>query len=155
MNDKERYDQGVSVQLTLVNGDDSFVPAYAKYGDAGCDGRANVARPVYVMPGQTVIVPLGIKVAVPVGYEIQLRPRSGLAAKHSISLGNAVGTIDAGYRNEVGAIIINHGHLTYTINPGDRICQIVLKKVEQIKWDIVEELPASERGEGGFGHTGV
>jgi dUTP pyrophosphatase len=135
--------------------DVNVIPKYAKPGDAGCDGVAAITAPMLVRPGKRVLIPLGICVAIPLGYEIQMRPRSGLALKHGITLCNSPGTIDAGYRNEIGAILINHGEETVIFNPGDRICQLVLNKVEHITWEEVEELPASVRGMGGFGHTGV
>lgn len=100
------------------------------------------------------MIPLGIMVAIPEGYEIQVRPRSGLALKHGVTVLNAPGTIDSGYRNEVGAILINHSVETFVVHPGERICQLVLAKVEEIAWVEVDELPESERGLGGFGHTG-
>jgi dUTP pyrophosphatase len=132
-----------------------MLPRYAKEGDAGCDGKANLTEPVVLQPGERKLIPLGIAVAIPVGYEIQVRPRSGLALKHGITLANAVGTIDHGYRNEVGAILLNLGQEPFTVNPGDRICQLVLSKVENINWFEVAELPSSERGRGGFGSSGV
>lgn len=145
----------VTVQLMLVNGDGSAVPLYAKPGDSGCDGKARLAETLTICSGCTALIPIGIKVAIPDGYEIQVRPRSGLALKESVTVLNTPGTIDGGYRNEVGVILINHGKGPFYVKPGDRICQLVLNKVEQIQWEIVEELPPSERGEGGFGHSGV
>lgn len=145
----------VNVQLTLVTGDSSLVPAYAKEGDAGCDAKANLKEPVQVLSRESAVIPLGIRVAIPEGYEIQVRPRSGLAAKYQVTICNSPGTIDENFRGELGAIIINHGKYPFTVHPGDRICQLVCNKVEQIKWEIVEDLPASNRGEDGFGSTGV
>jgi dUTP pyrophosphatase len=145
----------VAVQLTLVTGDDSFIPRYASDGDAGCDGKANIKEPVILFKGEPVVIPLGIKAAIPKGFEVQVRSRSGLAAKHGVIVLNAPGTIDETYRGEWGAILINHSRVPFQVNPGDRICQLVLNKVEQIKWELVEELSTTERGEGGFGSTGV
>jgi dUTP pyrophosphatase len=145
----------IPIQLTLVNGDDSFVPVYAKSGDSGCDGKANINEPVQILSGDSAVIPLGIKVAIPSGFEIQVRPRSGLATKFKVTVLNSPGTVDNNFRGEIGAIIINHGNYPFVVKPGDRICQLVLNKVEQISWKIVEELPASVRGEDGFGSTGV
>lgn len=131
------------------------VPVYAKPGDAGCDGIAHLDHSVTLWPRDRKVIPLGIQVEIPEGYEIQVRPRSGLALKYGISLGNCVGTVDSGYRNQVGAIVINHGTEPFTIYPGDRICQLVLNKFETIQWEEVEELSESERGQGGFGHSGI
>ena len=131
------------------------VPVYAKPGDAGCDGVASLEHPVTLWPRDRKLIPLGIQVEIPEGYEIQLRPRSGLALKYGISLGNCVGTVDSGFRNEVGAILINHGTEPFTVYHGDRICQLVLNKFETIQWEEVDELSDSERGQGGFGHSGI
>lgn len=147
--------QVVPVQLMLVTGDASSIPWYAKSGDAGCDGRANIKEPLQILSGDSAVIPLGIKVAIPVGYEIQVRSRSGLAAKNQVVVSNSPGTVDSNFRGEIGAILINHGKYPFTVQPGDRICQLVLNKVEKIQWNIVEELDSSERGEGGFGSTGV
>lgn len=136
--------------------DVGMIPTYAKFGDAGCDGKANIATPLTIPAGKSALVPLGIKVAIPYGFEIQVRPRSGLALKSQITVLNSPGTIDSNYRGEVGAILINHGEKAFTVQPGDRICQLVLAQVETIAWHLVTgELPASDRGEGGFGSTGV
>lgn len=135
--------------------DIAVVPVYAKPGDAGCDGKANLEETVYLAPGRRILVPLGIAAAIPEGYEIQVRPRSGLALKHGVTVLNTPGTIDSSFRGELAAIITNHGTDIFEIKPGDRICQLVLNKVETIDWERVHHLPASERGMGGFGHTGV
>lgn len=145
----------LTVQLTLVNGDASSIPAYAKEGDAGCDAKANIKEPVILFKDVPTLIPLGIKAAIPDGYEIQVRSRSGLALKNGVVVLNSPGTVDSGYRNEFGAIMMNHTHTPFTVNPGDRVCQLVCNKVEKIQWELVKELPSSERGEGGFGHSGV
>lgn len=147
--------KNVPVQLTLVTGDASCIPMYANEGDAGCDGKAHIPEKVMILTGETRLIPLGIKVAIPKGYELMVRPRSGLALKHSVTILNSPGCVDSSYRGEVGAIVVNHGKWPFTVCPGDRICQLVLNKVDKIQWEIVDELPASERGEGGFGSTGV
>lgn len=142
------------VQLTLVK-DQTFIPLYAKAGDAGCDAKANLTEDRIVLSGDTALVPLGIKVAIPEGYELMVRPRSGLALKNSVTILNSPGCVDSSYRGEVCAIVINHGRHPFYIKPGDRICQLVMNKVEKIQWNIVEELPATDRGEDGFGSSGV
>lgn len=130
------------------------LPQYARPGDAGCDGVANLTKPVLIPPGCRALIPLGIKVAIPEGYELQLRPRSGLALKFGVTLVNTPGTIDSGYRGEVGAILINHGLTDYLVSPGDRVCQLVLNQFCTIQWEPVAALSESLRGDGGFGHSG-
>lgn len=135
-------------------GYEDILPRYAKPGDAGCDGHANIEQSITIPPGESRLIPLGVAVAIPEGYEIQVRPRSGLALKHGITVLNTPGTVDSGYRNEVAAILINHSREPFTVGPTDRVCQLVLNKVEQIAWIPVVELPESSRGLGGFGSTG-
>lgn len=115
---------------------------------------AAVAEDVSLLPGEIRLIPTGIKLAVPDGYEAQVRPRSGLALKHGISMVNCVGTIDADYRGEIGVILINHGKEAFVIRRGDRIAQLVVNPIVQAVFCEVEELNQTERGEGGFGHTG-
>jgi len=143
------------VTVKVKNLADFGVPVYARIGDAGCDGRAAIEKPLTLWPRDRKLVSLGISVEIPEGYEIQVRPRSGLALKHGISVLNSPGTIDESYRGTVGAILINHGTEPFTLNPGDRICQLVLNKFETIQWEEVDELSESERGQGGFGHSGI
>ena len=130
------------------------LPKYETTGSAGMDVRANIAEPITLGSLERVLVPTGIKMAIPEGYEVQVRPRSGLALKHGISMANAVGTIDSDYRGDIGVILINLSKDPYTIQPQERIGQIVLNKVEQIEFEVVTSLDETERGEGGFGHTG-
>ncbi|WP_300328099.1 dUTP diphosphatase [Fusobacterium sp.] len=128
-------------------------PVYMTEGSAGMDVRANIKEPITLGSLERVLVPTGIKMEIPVGYEVQVRPRSGLALKHGISMANTPGTIDSDYRGEIGVIMINLSKEDFVINPGERIAQLVLGKVYQM--DLVEgELSQTERGEGGFGHTG-
>ena len=127
-------------------------PKYAHEGDAGMDLYS--AEELVLRPGEHKLVQTGIRIAVPAGYEMQVRPRSGLAAKHGISVVNAPGTIDSQYRGPVGVILINHGKNDFEIKKGDRIAQIVLNKFETIDFHEVEELDDTQRGEGGFGSTG-
>lgn len=128
-------------------------PFYAHHGDAGMDVYSAVD--IVLSSGERAIVPSGIKLAIPYGFEVQIRPRSGLAAKHGISIVNAPGTIDHQYRGELGIIMINHGKEPFPIKKGDRIAQIVFNKIEFAYLEEVEELSATERGAGGFGSTGV
>ena len=141
----------VTVKITLADGVQK--PMYMTEGSAGMDIRANIKEPITLGSLERVLVPTGIKMEIPMGYEVQVRPRSGLALKHGISMANTPGTIDSDYRGEIGVIMINLSKEDFVINPGERIAQLVLGKVYQM--DLVEgELSATERGEGGFGHTG-
>ena len=132
------------------------LPAYETLGAAGMDVRAAVedGKPVTLKPGERAMVPTGLSVAIPQGYEIQMRPRSGLAAKHGITCLNSPGTIDSDYRGELKVILINHGDQDFVIVRGERIGQIVLAAVSRMIWQEVAELPETERGAGGFGSTG-
>jgi len=141
-----------TVKITTCK-ENAIIPSYAKKGDAGVDLSSTECYSV--KPGERVLVSTGLKIALPDGYEAQVRPRSGLALKHGISLVNSPGTIDAGYRGEVGVILINHGQETFEIDKGMRIAQMVVQKVEQVTFEHVDDLDESERGEGGFGHSGV
>ncbi len=132
---------------------DAIVPTYAKPGDAGFDFHATDEG--FLLPGETAVIGTGLAFEIPEGYEIQVRPRSGLAAKHGITVLNSPGTVDAGYRGEVKVILHNAGHGAFEINKGDRIAQGVLSKVNQAKFIEVDELEESERGADGFGSTGV
>lgn len=131
------------------------LPAYAHEGDAGMDVRANIEEPIILRSLERAVIPTGIRVKIPDGYEIQVRPRSGLAAKHGVSVCNSPGTIDQGFINTIGVILINLSNEPFTINPGDRIAQIVLKKFETIEWEEVDTLEDTERGLSGFGSTGL
>jgi len=143
----------LKIQITKCK-DNAVIPTYAKEGDAGVDLRST--EKYILKPGERTLVSTGIKIALPAGYEAQIRPRSGLAYKHGISLVNAPGTIDAGYRGEIGVIVINHGQDDFIVEEGMRICQMVINKFEHANFEIVEELDdATERGAGGFGHSGT
>lgn len=141
------------VLITLK--DPSLLPTYGSQLASGADLRAYIETDVVLEPGATLLIPTGIHVAIPEGYEIQVRPRSGLALKHGITVLNTPGTIDADYRGELGIILINHGKKSFTVSPGMRLAQIVLAPVVQAEFLIVESLEATTRGEGGFGHTGT
>ena len=130
------------------------LPAYASAGAAGMDVRAAVAEPLTIAPGAIALVPTGLRVAVPMGYEIQVRPRSGLALKHGVIVVNSPGTIDADYRGPVGIILGNLGREPFVINRGDRIAQLVVAAVSRAAVQEVRELSATVRGDGGFGSTG-
>lgn len=145
----------VRVQATYVEGDgDLPLPAYETAHAAGMDLRAAVQQPRTLEPGERDAVPTGLRIALPEGYEAQVRPRSGLALRHGIGMVNAPGTIDADYRGEIRVILINHGAEPFTINRGDRIAQLVVAPVTQVEWNLVDTLEETPRGEGGFGHTG-
>jgi len=131
------------------------LPAAASPGSAGFDLRAAVAGERVLAPGERLLVPTGLAVEIPPGWEGQVRPRSGLALRHGIGMVNAPGTIDSDYRGEVGVLLINLGAEPFTLRRGDRIAQLVVARVESVEWDEVEALDGSERGEGGFGSTGV
>jgi len=128
---------------------------YATEGSAGIDLRSNNKEAITLAPGETKLIPTGIAIALPVGYEAQVRPRSGLALKNSVTVLNTPGTIDSDYRGEVGVILINHGKQDYVVEPGTRIAQMIVAKYEKVELDFVTELSETERGEGGFGSTGV
>jgi dUTP pyrophosphatase len=140
--------------IEINNTSDLPLPSYQTEGSAGFDLRANLDQPVVIEPKQQAIVPTGIRIALPVGYELQLRGRSGLAAKHGIGLVNGVGTIDSDYRGEIHMILINHGNEPFTINHGDRIAQGIVARYEQVAWKQVDALDETERGQGGLGSTG-
>ena len=130
------------------------LPSYATTSSAGVDLKAVIEEPITLRPLERKIIGTGLKIALPEGFEAQVRPRSGLAAKQGITVLNAPGTIDADYRGEIGVILVNLSNEDFTIQPGERIAQLVLSQYQQIQWDEVETLPSTERGEGGFGSTG-
>lgn len=142
------------MKVKVIRMNETELPKYETIGSAGMDVRANIKEPITLAPGAIKLIPIGLKFEIPLGYEIQVRPRSGLALKHGLGMANSVGTIDSDYRGEIGVISINLSDKPYTIQPQERIAQIVLNKVEQIEWTEVEELGTTERGAGGYGHTG-
>ena len=139
----------------LDDAKDLPLPRYMTEGAAGMDLCAHVHGELVLKPRQRLAVPLGFKIAMPLGYEAQIRPRSGLGLKHGISMPNTPGTIDADYRGEVSVLLINHGDDDFVIRRGDRIAQMVINKVERVVFEQVDSLPESERGSGGYGSTGV
>lgn len=141
--------------VKIINHSSFPLPAYATPGSSGMDIRANIESPMAIRPLERLLVPTGLRIELPIGYEAQIRPRSGMAIKQGISCLNTPGTIDADYRGEIKVILINLSPDEQVIQPGDRIAQMVIQKIEQVAWQPVEELSASERSEGGFGHTGT
>ncbi len=131
------------------------LPHYASDGSSGMDLRACLETPVTIGPGDIRLIPTGLAISIPPGYEAQVRPRSGLALKHGIGMVNGPGTIDSDYRGEIGIILINFGKAPFVISMGDRIAQMVLSKVYRAEFTVVAELDETSRGEGGFGHSGV
>ena len=142
------------MQVKIINRSAFPSPAYATEMSAGMDLKANISEAVLLEPLQRAMIPTGIYLALPEGTEAQVRPRSGLAAKFGISVLNAPGTIDADYRGELKVILVNLSNEPFTVNPGERIAQLVLARYERIEWDEVETLDETCRGEGGFGSTG-
>jgi dUTP diphosphatase len=141
--------------LRLPAARDLPLPAAASAGSSGCDLRAALAGEVVLRPGERLLVPTGLALEIPPGWEGQVRPRSGLALRHGIGMVNAPGTIDSDYRGEVGVLLINLGAEPFTLRRGDRIAQLVIARVESVEWEEAEALDGSDRGEGGFGSTGL
>ena len=142
------------VEIPVIFSGKGDLPYYATPLSAGMDLRAHIEAPITLKTLERKIIPTGLSIALPEGYEAQVRPRSGLAAKHGISVLNAPGTIDSDYRGDIGVILVNLSQEEYTIVPQDRIAQLVIAQYSQVEWQIVEALPSSERGSGGFGSTG-
>ena len=142
------------LQVKIVNRSPYPCPAYATPQSAGVDLRACLEQPVMLQPLQRAMIPTGLYIALPAGYEAQVRPRSGLAAKHGITVLNTPGTIDADYRGEIRVILVNLSDQPFEVVPGERIAQMVIARHEPVEWEQVDELDATERGAGGFGSTG-
>ena len=142
------------IQVRIINHSDNPLPQYATAGSSGMDIRAFLPAPLSVQPMERTLIPTGLFIELPEGHEAQIRPRSGLAVKQGITCLNTPGTIDADYRGEIKIILINLSTEMQVIHPGDRIAQIVIQKVEKIEWTHTNELQGTERGDGGFGHTG-
>ena len=143
------------VPLTRVGDPHVAIPEYFSEGAAGMDLSAALEKPITLEPGTFQLIPCGFAIALPPGFEAQVRPRSGLASKHGVTVLNAPGTIDSDYRGEVKALLINHGAVSFTITPGMRVAQLVIAPVTRVEWEVSEQLPSSARGDGGFGHTGT
>ena len=142
------------VNIKIINNSSNELPQFGTEHAAGVDLRANLAESVIIKPFERVLVPTGLFIELPEGFEAQIRPRSGLAIKHGISVLNSPGTIDADYRGEIKVILINLSNEEFVVQNGDRICQMVINKYERFEWNLVEELNETNRGAGGFGHTG-
>lgn len=143
------------MKVKIVNRSENPLPDYSTQNSAGMDLRANLENAVSLKPLERKLIPTGLYIELPEGFEAQIRPRSGLALKKGISVLNTPGTIDADYRGEIGIILVNLSNEEFVVEHGERICQMVINKVETIQWSQVESLEESERGGGGFGHTGT
>lgn len=145
---------GNNFDINIINRSENPLPQYATVGSSGMDIRADLKEPLVLQPMERSLIPTGLFIELPLGYEIQVRPRSGLAIKQGITCLNSPGTVDADYRGEIKVILINLSTELQTIEPGDRIAQMVFQKIEKINWQPAEIINETERGEGGFGHTG-
>ncbi len=143
------------IQVKVINKGKQPLPAYATEQSAGMDLRADIEQPVTLKPLERRLIPTGLHIALPQGYEAQVRPRSGLALKHGITVLNTPGTIDADYRGEIGVVLVNLSNEDFVVNPGERVAQMVIAQYEQAVLQTVDTLDETERGEGGYGHTGV
>ncbi|MCM1164201.1 MAG: dUTP diphosphatase [Muribaculaceae bacterium] len=143
------------MKVKIINESGNALPAYETPSSAGMDVRARLDAPVTLNPLERRLIPTGLRMQLPRGYECQVRPRSGLALKHGISLVNTPGTIDADYRGEIGIIVINLSNEPYTIDPGERIAQLVIKEYVKVEWEPVSRIDETVRGDGAFGHTGT
>ena len=143
------------LKVKIVNNGTQQLPEYATPQSAGMDLRANIDKPILLKSLDRKLIPTGLHIALPEGYEAQIRPRSGLAIKHGITCLNTPGTIDADYRGDVGVILVNLSNEDFVVQPGERIAQMIIGKFDQVEWEVVDSLDETERGEGGFGHTGV
>ena len=144
----------MQVKVSIINRSHHALPSYSTLLSAGMDIRANLDEAITLQPGERRLIPTGLFIALPDGYEAQIRPRSGLAIKHGITVLNSPGTIDADYRGEIKVILVNLSNEPFTIESGERIAQMIVARYEQIEWESVEELGTTERGAGGFGSTG-
>lgn len=143
------------VTVKIINKSSNLLPQYSTPFSAGMDLRADLKEPVELKPLERKLIPTGLYIELPEGYECQIRPRSGLALKHGISVLNSPGTIDADYRGEIGIILVNLSAEPFVVNPGERICQMVVARHSTVEWQEVDMLSESDRSSGGFGHTGV
>ena len=143
------------MKIRIINKSTHSLPEYGTENAAGCDLRANLSEPVTISPLERAMIPTGLFVEIPGGYEGQVRPRSGLAAKSGVTVLNSPGTIDADYRGEIKVILVNLSNTPFTVNDGERIAQLVIARHETAEWVETSELAETERGAGGFGHTGV
>ncbi len=145
----------MSTNVKIINRSHHKLPSYETIGAAGMDVRAFLSEPIELKPLQRALIPTGLYIQLPQGFECQIRPRSGLAFRHGITVANSPGTIDADYRGEIKVILLNLSNEPFVVNDGERICQMVISRYEKINWQQVETLDETERGDGGFGHTGT
>ncbi len=143
------------MQVKIINKSENPLPAYSTAGSAGMDLRANISEPIQLRPQERILIPTGISIELPDGFEGQVRPRSGLALKYGVTVLNSPGTIDTDYTGEIKIILINHSTESYNIKPGDRIAQLVVAPYQRVAWEVVEVMEETERGGDGFGSTGV
>ncbi len=143
------------MKVKIVNLSKHQLPEYSTLFSAGMDLYANLEKPLTLKPGDRILISTGLYIELPIGFEAQIRPRSGLAMKKGITVLNSPGTIDADYRGEIGIILINLSKEPFVINDGERICQMVVSKHERVEWEVAEQLNSTIRGSGGFGHTGI
>lgn len=144
------------IRVKIINDSHHPMPAYGTPGASGMDVRAYLPeKPVVLAPLERALIPTGLRIQLPRGYECQIRPRSGLALRHGISLVNTPGTVDSDYRGEIGIILVNLSNEPFTVNDGERICQMVITRYTRVTWEEVDRIDQTERGEGAFGHTGV
>lgn len=143
------------IKVKIINRSHHQLPAYETHGAAGMDVRAFLKEPVVLQPLERALIPTGLYMQLPQGYECQIRPRSGLAYRHGITIANAPGTVDADFRGEIKVILLNLSNEPFTVNDGERVCQMVIAKYEKVSWEQVDRIDETERGDGGFGHTGV
>ncbi|MDE7426596.1 MAG: dUTP diphosphatase [Muribaculaceae bacterium] len=144
-----------SLKVKIVNSGEQELPAYETPGAAGMDVRAAIKEPITLKPLQRILIPTGLSVQLPQGYQLEVRPRSGLALKYGITVLNTPGTVDADYRGEIKVILINLSDTDFVINPGERICQFVVTTYTRVEWETVTHLDHTVRGDGSFGHTGL
>ena len=142
------------IKVPIINNSHYDLPSYSTKQSSGLDLRANILEKIILAPFDRKLIPTGLSISIPEGYEAQVRPRSGLSIKNGITVLNSPGTIDSDYRGDIGVILINLSKESYTINPGDRVAQLIFSKYEKIEWVTVSDLPVSNRGESGFGSTG-
>ncbi len=142
------------MKIKVINSSSNDLPEYVSDGSAGMDLRANLNEEINIHPGQRKLISTGLKLALPKGFEAQVRPRSGLALKHGLTVLNAPGTIDSDYRGDIGVILINHGDKIFCVKSGDRIAQLLIAKYDHVEWQKSETLDDTQRGQGGFGHSG-
>ncbi len=143
------------IEVKIINRSGHELPAYETHSSAGMDVRACLKEPVTLKPLERALIPTGLRLQLPQGFECQIRPRSGLALRHGLSIVNTPGTVDADYRGEIGVILINLSNEPFTVNDGERICQMVITRYTHVKWEPVDRIDETERGEGAFGHSGL